>query len=299
MTGSEGRDSPPPQKIEEAGAVEPTMESRGWEDVPTTDRNGCLRIAYYLFIGWWAAFAMELVGLFCLYTLILMPIGAYILERVPCAMTLRNYRWRWANNQAHLAIRYVYFFLFGWLIGSFVSLFAHVLNLTIIGLPWGQDLMERRSRYYSLTSYVPKNMPVEEEPGPTKTVQRSFIEGAVFLLIVFFALCTVHITKGINPGDIPKAIWTDGANYIEKNRRRMEGDGSMGILRWLRIASEKEARSPEEMTQEMFNTALGYHKSGADTEAISLLENLLQRYPDQPLAKQARGLLEELQNQRE
>lgn len=49
-----------------------------------------LRAVYFLFVGWWLGYVWALVGYVLCFTLVLMPIGVMMLNRLPTVLTLRR-----------------------------------------------------------------------------------------------------------------------------------------------------------------------------------------------------------------
>jgi uncharacterized membrane protein YccF (DUF307 family) len=49
-----------------------------------------LRAIYFLFVGWWLGYVWALVGYVLCFTLVLMPIGVMMLNRLPTVLTLRR-----------------------------------------------------------------------------------------------------------------------------------------------------------------------------------------------------------------
>jgi uncharacterized membrane protein YccF (DUF307 family) len=49
-----------------------------------------LRAVYFLFVGWWLGYLCALVGYVLCFTLVLMPIGVMMLNRLPTVLTLRR-----------------------------------------------------------------------------------------------------------------------------------------------------------------------------------------------------------------
>ena len=49
-----------------------------------------LRVIYFLFVGWWLGYVWALVGYILCFTLVLMPIGVMMLNRLPSVLTLRR-----------------------------------------------------------------------------------------------------------------------------------------------------------------------------------------------------------------
>jgi uncharacterized membrane protein YccF (DUF307 family) len=49
-----------------------------------------LRAVYFLLVGWWLGYVWALVGYVLCFTIVLMPIGILMLNRLPTALTLRR-----------------------------------------------------------------------------------------------------------------------------------------------------------------------------------------------------------------
>ncbi len=49
-----------------------------------------LRAVYFLVVGWWLGYVWALVGYVLCFTIVLMPIGILLLNRLPTALTLRR-----------------------------------------------------------------------------------------------------------------------------------------------------------------------------------------------------------------
>ena len=111
-----------------------------------------VRAIYFVFIGWWLTFAWINVAWALNATVILLPLGLWMLNRVPQVLTLkpvpveaemqvwegsvvfvrargvRQYFWLW---------RLLYFLLIGWWLSLLWANAAWLLSITIIGLPIG------------------------------------------------------------------------------------------------------------------------------------------------------------------
>jgi uncharacterized membrane protein YccF (DUF307 family) len=198
--------------IHVAGAaklVQSPTEIKKFTAMPVSEHGGCMRAIYFVFIGYWLGAVVEMIGQFLLHTIIFLPIGSFILERVPCFLTLRNYRWRAAKKQIHLGIRILYFVCFGWWIGHIVSVFAHFLKSIIIGLPLAQNLMERRAAFYSLKQYVPRNMAEEAEPEAAPSPVWSFMVGGSLLTVITVVILVYYSIVGTSTGSISEQLIQD------------------------------------------------------------------------------------------
>ncbi len=110
-----------------------------------------VRVLYFVLIGWWLTFLWINVAWALNATFVLVPVGLWMLNRVPQALTLkpmaveaevrvrggqtvvhthsvRQYFWLW---------RLLYFALIGWWVSLVWANGAWLLCLSIIGLPIG------------------------------------------------------------------------------------------------------------------------------------------------------------------
>jgi uncharacterized membrane protein YccF (DUF307 family) len=117
-----------------------------------------LRVLWFIFIGWhitlWWVLAAWLLNL----TIIGMPLGLWMLNRVGFVLTLRTQRtysvgeirdgavvgWRTQGvPQNPFILRALYFLLIGWWFSLIWSLLGWLLCVTIIGLPLGVWMLNR------------------------------------------------------------------------------------------------------------------------------------------------------------
>jgi uncharacterized membrane protein YccF (DUF307 family) len=117
-----------------------------------------LRVLWFFLIGWHVTLYWIVVAWVLNLTIIGMPLGLWMLNRVPLALTLRSPRgytvaqvsagqiveWRYQNKpQIFFLIRLFYFLLIGWWFSLIWSLLAWLLCLSIIGLPFGVLMFNR------------------------------------------------------------------------------------------------------------------------------------------------------------
>jgi uncharacterized membrane protein YccF (DUF307 family) len=117
-----------------------------------------LRALWFIFIGWHVTLWWILIAWFLNLTIIGLPFGLWMLNRVPLVLTLRTTRgynvatatgddavvWRYENvTQRSLVIRALYFLLIGWWLSLLWSLLAWLLCVSIIGLPLGVWMFNR------------------------------------------------------------------------------------------------------------------------------------------------------------
>jgi uncharacterized membrane protein YccF (DUF307 family) len=115
---------------------------------------GCLvQLLWYVFIGWWLTQIWVAVAWVLLVSIIGIPLGIWMLNRVPLVLALRDprevrYRLRqlgkgnWVYEQMPaeqypIWLRAVYFVLVGWWLSAAWMALASLVCSTIIGLPLG------------------------------------------------------------------------------------------------------------------------------------------------------------------
>jgi uncharacterized membrane protein YccF (DUF307 family) len=117
-----------------------------------------LRVLWFIFIGWHVTFWWVLAAWLLNLTIIGMPLGLWMLNRVPLVLTLRTQRtysvsetradgaveWRTQSvPQNPFILRAIYFILIGWWFSLIWSLLGWLLCVTIIGLPIGVLMLNR------------------------------------------------------------------------------------------------------------------------------------------------------------
>jgi uncharacterized membrane protein YccF (DUF307 family) len=110
-----------------------------------------LRAIWYLFIGWWLGAWWLFFGYFLCLTVIFLPFGLVMLNRLPWVLTLRTTKRQTSVNvsgnnvsvtvgqvqQYNFLIRTLYFLFVGWWLGGFWAGMGYLCCLTIILLPVG------------------------------------------------------------------------------------------------------------------------------------------------------------------
>jgi uncharacterized membrane protein YccF (DUF307 family) len=117
-----------------------------------------LRALWFIFIGWHVTFWWVLAAWLLNLTIIGMPLGLWMLNRVPLVLTLRTQRtysvsearpdgaveWRTQGvPQNPFILRAIFFVLIGWWLSLIWSLLGWLLCVTIIGLPLGVLMLNR------------------------------------------------------------------------------------------------------------------------------------------------------------
>jgi uncharacterized membrane protein YccF (DUF307 family) len=115
---------------------------------------GCLvQLLWYLFIGWWVTQIWVAVAWVLLVSILGIPLGIWMLHRVPLVLALRDPRevryrmiplgksdWMYQEvgaPQYPFLLRAVYFVFVGWWLSALWMTLASLVCATIIGLPVG------------------------------------------------------------------------------------------------------------------------------------------------------------------
>lgn len=116
---------------------------------------GCLtQVVWFVFIGWWLSQLAVLAGYALVITVILMPFGFALLNRVPKLATMRSFDEeinaqykdgvlvveRSQKEQRHWFTRLVYFLVIGWWFGLLVLELAWLFTSTLVFAPIGLSL---------------------------------------------------------------------------------------------------------------------------------------------------------------
>ncbi len=112
-----------------------------------------IRALYFILIGWWLTGLWINVAWALNATVIGLPLGLLMINRVPQVLTLKPVSQRATARvdengqlvnirttgvpQHHWLLRLIYFLLIGWWVSFFWANLAWILCVTIIGLPFG------------------------------------------------------------------------------------------------------------------------------------------------------------------
>jgi uncharacterized membrane protein YccF (DUF307 family) len=116
-----------------------------------------LRILYFFLFGWWATGVWIVVAWFLNVTIIGLPLGLWMLNRVPQVLTLRPIKQVVVTDnlgegvdvytkglpQHAWPIRLFYFVLVGWWFSLLWAIVAWMISATVIGLPVGIWMFNR------------------------------------------------------------------------------------------------------------------------------------------------------------
>lgn len=106
--------------------------------------NLLLRIIWFILIGWWLTGILSAAAWALNATIIGLPIGLWIINRLPFAATLRPIEPFYqiqegvvvsGVRQRPFLIRAIYFLLIGWWLSGLWMAVAYVMLISIIGLP--------------------------------------------------------------------------------------------------------------------------------------------------------------------
>ena len=106
--------------------------------------NLALRVIWFVLVGWWLAGILSVFAWALNATVIGLPLGLWVINRLPFAATLRppgsHYRvdegvLRPAKDQHPFLLRAIYFLLIGWWLSGLWMAVAYALLLTIVGMP--------------------------------------------------------------------------------------------------------------------------------------------------------------------
>ena len=134
----------------------------------TSGPNLLVRFAWWLFIGWWASGIAVGVAWFALATIIGIPLGIWIINRLPSILTLRPRTRTWVIGQDAEGRRVVsaagrpqvawyhrgvWFALVGWWASALWMSLAWVVQLTVVGIPIALLMFNRTPFVASLYRY--------------------------------------------------------------------------------------------------------------------------------------------------
>jgi uncharacterized membrane protein YccF (DUF307 family) len=114
------------------------------ETVAVRPPNLLLRVVWFVLIGWWLTGILSAVAWGLNATIIGLPIGLWIINRLPFLATLRPVEsfYRVENGtvvsaveQRPFLLRAVYFLLVGWWLSGLWMGAAYIFLISIVGLP--------------------------------------------------------------------------------------------------------------------------------------------------------------------
>ena len=106
--------------------------------------NLLLRILWFVLVGWWLAGIDSGLAWFLNATVIGLPLGLWLLNRLPTLATLRPQEQTWriegtvairGKGQRPFLLRALYFLLIGWWLSVLWLAAAYLALISIVGLP--------------------------------------------------------------------------------------------------------------------------------------------------------------------
>ncbi|NPV76663.1 MAG: YccF domain-containing protein [Anaerolineae bacterium] len=122
-------------------------------EIKTNQNPGCLvQILWFAFVGWWLGQAWMVAAWICMVTIFGIPLGVWMLNRIPKVMALREpasvvrittrpdgsiQKEAVDVRQVNIVLRALYFLLIGWWFTALWLELAYAISMTVIGLPIG------------------------------------------------------------------------------------------------------------------------------------------------------------------
>ncbi len=136
-------------------------EEKPYRIEPVKEIPFILRVLWFFLIGWHVAGGWILVAWFLNLTILGLPLGLWMIHRVPQVMTLKARPGVYINADGQASysdlparpfiIRAIYFLLIGWWFSFFWAAVGYLLSLTIIGLPFGIVMLNRLPQVTTLS----------------------------------------------------------------------------------------------------------------------------------------------------
>jgi uncharacterized membrane protein YccF (DUF307 family) len=120
-----------------------------------------VRAIYFILIGWWLSAIWAAVAWLLCITIIGLPLGLYMLNRLPQAVTLKPVRSNLrvtpsgrlvevAVPQLPFLVRAIYFLLIGWWFSALWIIVAWLLHASIVGMLIGFWMFNRTAAIVTL-----------------------------------------------------------------------------------------------------------------------------------------------------
>lgn len=130
--------------------------------------NLLVRAVWWILIGWWASGIAVAIAWIALVTIVGIPLGIWLINRLPSILTLRPRQKTWimgedadgrqvisegGRPQVAWYLRGLWFVLVGWWASALWMAAAWLIQLTIIGLPLALLMFNRTPFVASLYRY--------------------------------------------------------------------------------------------------------------------------------------------------
>ncbi len=127
-----------------------------------------VRALWFVFIGWWLTAIVSALAWAAMVTIIGLPLGIWMINRIPTVITLRprtTLRYQYTDElgrivthdlpeeQPHWVVRGLWFVFFGWWLSAIAMGIGWVLIVLIITLPIGLMIYNRIPFIASLYRY--------------------------------------------------------------------------------------------------------------------------------------------------
>jgi uncharacterized membrane protein YccF (DUF307 family) len=116
-----------------------------------------VRAVWFVFVGWWLTGLWLWVAWLLNVTIIGIPLGIKLINRVPLVLSLKRrdppIEKRDAHTQYSLPVRAVWFVFVGWWASGVWTGLAYALMLTVIGIPLGVWMYNQLPFVVSLYQY--------------------------------------------------------------------------------------------------------------------------------------------------
>ena len=123
--------------------------------------NLLVRAVYFVLVGWWLSAVWAVIGWVLCITIIGLPLGVYMLNRLPQVVTLKPQRTDahvtpvgqvvyTSAKQRPFVLRAVYFVLIGWWLSALWIAAAWALHASIIGMVLGFWMFDRTAAIVTL-----------------------------------------------------------------------------------------------------------------------------------------------------
>jgi uncharacterized membrane protein YccF (DUF307 family) len=149
-------------------STQPTVPPSANTTVYSRGPNLLVRFVWWLFIGWWASGIAVTVAWIALITIVGIPLGIWIINRLPSILTLRPRKRYWTLGQDERGrtvvsergrpqiswiLRGLWFLLIGWWASAIWMGIAWLIQLTVLGIPIALLMFNRTPFVASLYRY--------------------------------------------------------------------------------------------------------------------------------------------------
>jgi uncharacterized membrane protein YccF (DUF307 family) len=160
----------PPREPPPPGAVAPAPPAAPVAYAPRTAAPAGLlvRALWFVFVGWWLTGIVSAVAWFAMITIIGLPLGIWLVNRIPTVITLRPRTsfvsaWTDADGRTRLnavaidqppwPVRGIWFLIVGWWASALAMTLGYFLIALIVTLPLGLMVFNRVPFVASLYRY--------------------------------------------------------------------------------------------------------------------------------------------------